>query len=260
MAIDNKLKSAAQIRDENIKKMLDRLKEHVSSFIHVRCLIWVVHGGIVQSKKMRWSSTKCFFYFFMQFCCDEKIGFDFLHWERRIFCDIYVCTYANKHVTHIHTQTTLYWCARVPQNTTKLAEVKQIADARENEKALEKLHVFENKLFVAEQNREKEIQKKLENIRKHVRFRILFLYFPCPEDFANQFCVLMRMVEWSKWYKQHRDDSYLIAFHFLLFLLGSSRRNGSPKSSIPQGGEKRANCSFGLRLPGCRDGKVIKIN
>lgn len=30
MAIDNKLKTAAQIRDENIKKMLDRLKEHVS--------------------------------------------------------------------------------------------------------------------------------------------------------------------------------------------------------------------------------------
>lgn len=29
-AIDNKLKTAAQIRDENIKKMLERLKEHVS--------------------------------------------------------------------------------------------------------------------------------------------------------------------------------------------------------------------------------------
>lgn len=31
MAIDNKLKTAAQIRDENIKKMLVRLKEHVSA-------------------------------------------------------------------------------------------------------------------------------------------------------------------------------------------------------------------------------------
>lgn len=48
--------------------------------------------------------------------------------------------------------------------------MKQIADARENEKAMEKLHVFENKLFIAEQNREKEIQKKLDSIRKHVRF------------------------------------------------------------------------------------------
>lgn len=42
---------------------------------------------------------------------------------------------------------------------------------------MEKLHVFENKLFIAEQNREKEIQKKLDNIRRHVRFCILILYF-----------------------------------------------------------------------------------
>lgn len=31
-AIDNKLKTAAHMRDENIKKMLGRLKEHVSNF------------------------------------------------------------------------------------------------------------------------------------------------------------------------------------------------------------------------------------
>lgn len=30
MALDNKLKIAADMRDENMKKMLDRLKEHVS--------------------------------------------------------------------------------------------------------------------------------------------------------------------------------------------------------------------------------------
>lgn len=30
MALDQKLQSAANIRDENMKKMLDRLKEHVS--------------------------------------------------------------------------------------------------------------------------------------------------------------------------------------------------------------------------------------
>lgn len=30
VAIDNKLKTAANMRDENIKKMLERLKEHVS--------------------------------------------------------------------------------------------------------------------------------------------------------------------------------------------------------------------------------------
>lgn len=55
--------------------------------------------------------------------------------------------------------------------------MKIIADVRENEKALEKRHVFENKLFIAEQNREKEIQRKLENIRKHVCF-VSFYDFP----------------------------------------------------------------------------------
>lgn len=44
------------------------------------------------------------------------------------------------------------------------------ADARENQKAMEKLHIFENKLFLAEQNREKELQKKLDTIRMHVGF------------------------------------------------------------------------------------------
>lgn len=43
-------------------------------------------------------------------------------------------------------------------------------DARENEKAMEKLHIFENKLFNAEQNREKELQKKLDTLRRRVGF------------------------------------------------------------------------------------------
>lgn len=56
--------------------------------------------------------------------------------------------------------------------------MKQIVDARENEKAMEKLHVFENKLFIAEQNREKEIQKKLEIIRRHVRsLHFVFIFY-----------------------------------------------------------------------------------
>lgn len=40
MAIDNKLKTAAQTRDENIKKMLDRLKEHVSAMHEILIFIW----------------------------------------------------------------------------------------------------------------------------------------------------------------------------------------------------------------------------
>lgn len=54
------------------------------------------------------------------------------------------------------------------QNTIKLAEVKIAADTRETEKSMEKRHVFANKLYVAEMNRERELQKKLDIIRKHV--------------------------------------------------------------------------------------------
>lgn len=80
--------------------------------------------------------------------------------------------------THTHIQTNFINILIDLQNTTKLAEVKQMVDARENEKAMEKLHVFENKLFIAEQNREKEIQKKLENIRRHVRFlHFVFIFY-----------------------------------------------------------------------------------
>lgn len=61
------------------------------------------------------------------------------------------------------------------KNTTKLAEVKIMIDERETEKVLEKKHLFENKLFLAEQKREQEIKKKLDNIRKHVR--IFFLIY-----------------------------------------------------------------------------------
>lgn len=48
MAIDNKLKTAAQTRDENIKKMLDRLKEHVRTIwmltnSNFRLLVWLAH-------------------------------------------------------------------------------------------------------------------------------------------------------------------------------------------------------------------------
>lgn len=54
-------------------------------------------------------------------------------------------------------------------NTTKIAEVRVQVDSRENLKTEEQTRIIENKLYLAEQKREKEIQKKLENIRKHER-------------------------------------------------------------------------------------------
>ncbi|XP_058447850.1 GYF domain-containing protein gyf-1 isoform X2 [Malaya genurostris] len=54
-------------------------------------------------------------------------------------------------------------------NTEKLKEVRTTVDMLESQKLEEKTRIIENKLSTAEQNREKELQKKLENIRKHER-------------------------------------------------------------------------------------------
>lgn len=72
------------------------------------------------------------------------------------------------------------------QNNKKLATVRTNADAQMSQKAVEKMNVFENKLFIAEQNREKELQKKLDSIRRHVGFLFSFLCFNLK--FENLFC------------------------------------------------------------------------
>lgn len=54
-------------------------------------------------------------------------------------------------------------------NTDKLNEVRATVDLLESQKSEEKTRIIENKLSTAEQNREKEIQKKLDLIRKHER-------------------------------------------------------------------------------------------
>lgn len=53
--------------------------------------------------------------------------------------------------------------------------MKILVDEREQEKSLEKKHIFENKLFLAEMKREKELKRKLENIRKHVSINIIII-------------------------------------------------------------------------------------
>jgi len=54
-------------------------------------------------------------------------------------------------------------------NTTKMTIVRSNMGTRENEKSTIHTRIIENKLSTAEMNREKETQKKLENIRKHER-------------------------------------------------------------------------------------------
>uniref|UniRef100_A0A336KWK4 CSON000781 protein n=1 Tax=Culicoides sonorensis TaxID=179676 RepID=A0A336KWK4_CULSO len=54
-------------------------------------------------------------------------------------------------------------------NTTKVSNVRSNVDTRVNEISNAQTRIIENKLSTAEMNREKEIQKKIDNIRKHER-------------------------------------------------------------------------------------------
>jgi hypothetical protein len=73
------------------------------------------------------------------------------------------------------------------QNSIKLSEVRNFADLRDEQKLSEQTRIIENKLFVAEQNREREIQKKLDNIRKHVG---LFFISKIFSSFQLMFCLV----------------------------------------------------------------------
>ena len=48
------------------------------------------------------------------------------------------------------------------QNTVKVPEIKSSVEDMINNKVEEQAKIIENKLYTAEQNREREIQKKLE--------------------------------------------------------------------------------------------------
>lgn len=58
------------------------------------------------------------------------------------------------------------------QNSVKVSEVRHTADTREARE--EQTRIIENKLFIAERNRTKEMEKRLENIRKHVGWATYF--------------------------------------------------------------------------------------
>lgn len=57
VAIDKKLQTAANMRDENIKKMLERLKEHVSLILSIAkrqaCPVTKTHWGAEQSIRVK---------------------------------------------------------------------------------------------------------------------------------------------------------------------------------------------------------------
>lgn len=62
-------------------------------------------------------------------------------------------------------------CMYSLQNTNKKNQIDQL----ETQKLEEKTRIIENKLYTAEQNREKEIQKKIEKVQKLVGVTTLSL-------------------------------------------------------------------------------------
>lgn len=54
------------------------------------------------------------------------------------------------------------------QNCNKVEEVKNKVKENDPESRKVVKNLIENKLFMADQNREKELQKRLEHLRKHV--------------------------------------------------------------------------------------------
>lgn len=59
------------------------------------------------------------------------------------------------------------------QNSVKVPEVRHTADTKEARE--EQTRIIENKLFIAERNRALEMERRLENIRKHVGWGIISL-------------------------------------------------------------------------------------
>lgn len=68
----------------------------------------------------------------------------------------------------------------------RLLEVKQSIETVEDTRRSEKTIQIESKLNAAEQKREKELQKKLENIKKNVRIIV--------NGFANQARLFVAMI------------------------------------------------------------------
>lgn len=73
-----------------------------------------------------------------------------------------------------------------------MVEVKTTVENAEENRKTEKVTKIENKLSIAEQNREKELQKKLEIAKKYVCITIyIFSFFIC--NVINKHCLLHQL-------------------------------------------------------------------
>nr|CAD7401365.1 unnamed protein product [Timema cristinae] len=128
-AVEEKLKTAAAQRDENIKKMLDRLKEHEENVKRVR--------STMQEKVTQLESQ-----------IQNKLT---LAQTRRKNLEQEQLEKLREH------------------NVVKLAEVRHIIEGMDSFKTEKTTKELQERLEIAELNREKELQKKLEKIQEKER-------------------------------------------------------------------------------------------
>ncbi|KOC62724.1 Stathmin-4 [Habropoda laboriosa] len=138
-AVEEKLKSAAAQRDENIKRMLDRLKEHEEQVARVR-------QGITERV--------------MQLESQIQGKLDQAH-ERRQNIE-------REQKEKLRNYYQEGFLASV-ENTVKIAKVRQMADESATRELLVKKFEFDKRVSTAEQNRQREIQRRVEAIHQRER-------------------------------------------------------------------------------------------
>ncbi|XP_053997892.1 calponin homology domain-containing protein DDB_G0272472 isoform X2 [Hylaeus anthracinus] len=128
-AVEEKLKTAAAQRDENMKRMLDRLKEHEEQAARIRQAI---------SERVQQLETQ------IQGKLDQAR-------ERRENIER-----EQKEKLRNH-------------NTVKIAKVRQTADECVTREIMVKKFEFDKRVSTAEQNRQREIQRRVQAIRQYER-------------------------------------------------------------------------------------------
>lgn len=115
-------------------------------------------------------------------------------------------------------------CAHcVCQNTVHLEQVKQSMETVSEFRKSEKTKVLESKLTAAEQKREKEMQKRLETVKKQVG-RVKGVAFSKSCAFRGRDCACMNDVLCPR--RDGCDDRVLFP--------GATRRDCPPEQSQPQ--------------------------
>ncbi|CAK9828520.1 STMN4 [Anthophora retusa] len=128
-AVEEKLRSAAAQRDENIKRMLDRLKEHEEQVARVR-------QGITERVQQ----------------LDIQIQVKLVQAQQR-----------RQNIEREQKEKLRNY------NTEKIAKVRRMADVSASIQLEEKMYEFDRRIYIAEQNRQREIERRVQAIRQHER-------------------------------------------------------------------------------------------